>query len=80
MPHPFDAYPESNPDFSANLIRRLRQGQLNDQMIHLLQQGFETELAKETHVLSRPERVRLFRQAANALLADVLARIEKTSS
>jgi hypothetical protein len=48
---------------------------VDGQIIEMLQQVFETEFAKESAVLSRPDRVRLFQQITKAVLADVPGKI-----
>ena len=58
------------------MISHMQQDQIDDQVIRTLQQAFEKELVRENVMLSRPERVRLYRQASRSLLNEVLVKIE----
>jgi hypothetical protein len=57
------------------MTRRVQQTKVDDQIVEILQQVFEKEFDKESLVLSRPERVRLFQQVTKAILTDVLGKI-----
>ncbi len=67
---------DSSFDISKRIILRLKQGKMDNQLLEILHQVFEKELEQENMVLSRPERTRLFHQAAKAVLTDVLAKID----
>jgi hypothetical protein len=74
----FNAYQHSGSydDLSKLMIRRARQDGLDNQLVEILQKFFEKELEKEHMILSRPERVRLFREVSKTILADALGKIE----
>jgi hypothetical protein len=73
--------PNSLPDFGSyediqkKMIQRVRQANLDEKILALLQTKFEEELAQRNLVLSRPERNRLFRDVAKSVLEDVLGRL-----
>ena len=50
---------------------------MNNQILEILQQAVEKEFDKNHILLSRPEKIRLHRQVAKAVLADMLAKIER---
>ena len=53
----------------------MQENQVDNQILEILQQAFEKELGRENIVRSRPERKRLFQEAAKAILTDVLGKI-----
>ena len=57
------------------MTRRVRENQIDAQIIEILTQTFEKELAEVDVMLSRPERVRLFRQVSQVILDEVAAKI-----
>lgn len=80
MFNPANSYPGSGSyeDLLKRMTRRVKQNNVDDQIVLILQQAFEMELGKEHVVLSRPERVRLYRELANAILNDVQGKIGDT--
>ncbi len=78
MLNPPNAYQNSGSyvDLLKRITQRVQQNKVDDQFLVLMQQVFENELAKETIVLSRPERERLFRQVTKAVLTDMLGKLD----
>jgi hypothetical protein len=76
MTNSFDSYPNHDADISKRMTQRLREGKIDQQILEILQQGFEEELGKERIILSRPEKARLFRQSIQAILTDLLTEID----
>ena len=78
MLNPPNSY--QNSGSYVDLLKRITQGvqqkKVDDQILVIMQQVFENELAKENIVLSRPERVRLFRQVTKAVLTDMLGKLD----
>ena len=62
-------------DLLKRMTHQVQQNKVDDQILIILQQVFEKELGKENIVLSRPERVRLFRQVTKAVLTDMLGKL-----
>ena len=62
-------------DLLKRITQQVQQKKVDDQMLAIMQQVFENELDKENIVLSRPERVRLFRQVTKAILTDMLGKL-----
>jgi hypothetical protein len=73
-------YPNSGSydDLLKRMTRRVQQNKVDDQILEILQQVFEKEFNKESVMLSRHERVRLFQQVTKAILTDVLGKIGDT--
>jgi hypothetical protein len=67
-------------DISKRITQRLRQGNIESQILEIIQQGFEKELDKENILLSCPEKVRLFRQSVKVMWTDMIAKIESDKS
>ena len=73
--------PNSLPDFGSyediqkKMIQRVREANLDERILALLQTKYEEELAQRNIMLSRPERNRLFRDIAKAVLDDVLTKL-----
>ena len=74
---PPNPYPNSDP--LKRMTQRMQQRKVDSQVLEILQQVFEKELEQENILLSRPERIRLFRQTAKVVLTDMLAKIERDS-
>jgi len=74
------------PNFSQSsssymgLLKRMtenvQQAKVDDRILQIVRQVYETELVKQKIVLSRPEIERLFRQVMKAVLTDMLAKID----
>jgi hypothetical protein len=67
--------PGSYAGLLQRLTRRVLQTGVDDRIVELLQQAFESQLEREGVVLSRPERVRLYRQISKSVLTEVLGRV-----
>ena len=65
----------SYDDLLKRMTQRVQQSKVDDQIVEIVQRVFEKEFDKESIVLSRPERVRLFQQVTKAILTDVLGKI-----
>lgn len=80
MRNPSDFYPNPGAydDLLKQMTRRARENKIDNQIFEILQQVFEKELSQRNIVLSRSERVRLFRQVAKAILTDVLGKVGDT--
>ena len=74
-PNPFQNS-GSYVDLLKRITNRVQQKKVEDQILVIMQQVFENELDKENIVLSRPERVRLFRQVTKAVLTDMLGKLD----
>jgi hypothetical protein len=68
--------PGSYVDLLKRLTQRVHQAKTDDQILESMQQVVEKELDQQKIVLSRPERVRLFRQVTRAVLTDLLAKLD----
>lgn len=73
-----DSNPNNDSDFdiSKRVTQRMRQVKVNDQILEILQQAFEKSLEQERNILSRPERIRLFRQSMKEILTGLLAKMD----
>jgi hypothetical protein len=73
---------DQNPGSYVDLLKRItqcvRQAKVEDQILEIVQTIVEQELDQQKIVLSRPERVRLFRQVTETVLTDLLAKTEST--
>ena len=78
MLNPPNSYQNSGSyvDLLKRMSQRVQQKKVDDQILVIMQQVFENELAQENIVLSRPERVRLFRQVTKAVLTDMLGKLD----
>ena len=63
-------------DLLKRLTLRLQQRKVDTQILEILQQAVEVELAEGDLVLSRAERRRLFPKVAKVFLNDMLARLD----
>lgn len=63
-------------DLLKRMTQRMQQQKVDDQLLEILQQAFEKELDLRNIVLSRPERVRLFRQITKTILTDMLGKLD----
>ena len=69
----------SDPDLVKRMTQRLQAAGVDKQLLEIFRQSFERELAKENIVgISRPERMRLFRLVAQAILTDRLGKMDDT--
>lgn len=76
MLSPPDPSSGSYVDLLKRLTQRFQQAGIAEQILELMQRAFESELGKQSVVLSRPERVRLFRQVAKSILTSLLEKLE----
>ena len=70
-------FSSSFEDLLKRITQRIQQGKIETRLLDVLQRAYEEELAQEHIVLSRPERKRLFRLAAKAILTDLLAQLDR---
>jgi hypothetical protein len=63
-------------DLLKRMTQRVQQQKVDDRLLEILQQVFEKELETGNIVLSRPERVRLFRQLTKAILTNMLGKLD----
>ena len=68
----FDSY----GDLLKRVTQRVQQAKVDSQILEIVQQIVEKELGQQKIVLSRPERVRLFRQVMKAVLTDLLTKLD----
>jgi hypothetical protein len=68
--------PGSFEEAVERMTRRVRQDEVDAQLFEILQQVFEKELGRENVVLSRPDRVRLFRELIKTVMNDVLSKLD----
>jgi hypothetical protein len=83
MLNPFDPKRESGLSSYVNLKQRMlktvQAANVNDQIFQVVQNAFENALQKENIVLSRPERKRLFAQILQAVLEDMVKKLDDRS-
>ena len=77
MSTPHNSYSDADPSFDLvkRITQRLQQGGVNNQILEILQQAVEKEFDKNHILLSRPEKIRLYRLVTKAVLTDMLAKI-----
>jgi hypothetical protein len=68
--------PNAYLDLLKRLTLRLQARKVDNQILEILQQAVEKELAEGDLVLSRAERRRLFPKVAKVFLNDMLARLD----
>lgn len=68
--------PGSFDEVLERMTRHVRQAEVDTRIFEILQQVFEKELGRENVILSRPDRVRLFREIVKAIMNDVLGKID----
>ena len=78
MLNPPDYYGNSDSfdDLLKRVTRRVREQKVDHQIVELLQQVFDKDLSKANLVLSRSDRVRLFREVSKAILTDARGKID----
>jgi len=69
--HGSDSYEE----LLKRMTQHARENQIDAQILEILKNTFEKELGEVDVMLSRPERVRLFRQVSKAILDDVTKKL-----
>jgi hypothetical protein len=75
-PPDFNQNPGSYVDLLKRITQRVQQAKIDNQILESVQQVVEKELNQQKIVLSRPERLRLFRQVKKTVLTDLLAIID----
>jgi hypothetical protein len=73
----FNPAPQDSGSYTG-LLKRMTTGvqqKIGDQILAMIQNAYEKQLEEEKVVLSRPERVRLFKQIAKSVLTGALAKI-----
>ena len=73
-PPPYPQNPGSYEDLYKRIIRHIQQNN-NEKIMEILQRAFETALEKESIMLSRPERSRLYQEVSKAVLTGLLENI-----
>lgn len=63
-------------DLLKQMTQRVKQQKIDDQILETLQQAFEKELGLVSIVLSRPERVYLFRQITMEIMIELLKKLD----
>jgi len=63
-------------DVLKRMTQHAQQEKVDEKIFEIMKQAFETGLNKENIILSRPERVRLFKQVTKNVLSDVLEKID----
>jgi hypothetical protein len=78
MLNPPNSYPSpgSYVDLLKRITQRVQQAKVDNQILEIVQQVVEKELDQQKIVLSRPERVRLFRQVTKTVLTELLAKLD----
>jgi hypothetical protein len=74
----FNPLPQDSGSYMG-LLKRMTDGvqrEIEGQLLVMIQNAYERQLEKEKVVLSRPERVRLYRQIAKSVLTGALSRID----
>ena len=71
--------PDPFPDLLHRMTQRLQEEKVDNQILEILQQAFDTIFDQNHILLSRPERIRLFRQASKSVLTDVLEKLDRDS-
>ena len=64
----------SYDDLLKLMTQRAEHNEIDRKLIEILQQFFEKELEKDSMVLSRSERVRLFRELSKAILTNAISK------
>jgi len=74
---PFN-YSSSYEEFLARLRKSLRNQNVSENILSLLETGFEKALSEQNIVLSRPERVRAYHTVSKEILTEVLKQFDKS--
>lgn len=67
---------DSYQNLLQRMTRKMREKNMVEEILQTMQRTFDNELAGENLVLSRPERVRLFKQAAKPILTEMLEKLD----
>jgi hypothetical protein len=78
MFNPPDSYPNpgSYLDLKKRMIQHMQQAKVDDRMIEIVQMACENELDKQHIVLSSLEKELLLRQVIQAVLTDILVKLD----
>jgi len=81
MKNPFgdQKIPGSYHNLQERMYKKVS-GQVNDQILGILQKAYENALYEENVVLSRPERKRLLSQIVTMVMEDMLKKLDSSSS
>ncbi len=63
-------------DLTKRIIQRVQANKVEDQILGIMHQVFEKELENEKALLSRQEKVRLFCQVTQAVLAEIVTNLD----
>lgn len=79
MINPPNSYPDSGSfdDVLERMTRHIRHDEVDSRILEILQGVFEKELGRENAMLSRPDRVHLFREIVKTVMNDVLGQIDR---
>jgi hypothetical protein len=69
--------PTSEYDLSKRITQRLRQANIESQILEIIDRVYKEVLDKEHILLARPEKARLYFQSVKTILRDMLADIER---
>ncbi len=69
--------PNSFVELRLRILKRLRAGKVNDQLLGVLQTAYENAFAPEHLVLSRVERKRLMRDVLKSVMEDLSRQLEE---
>ena len=64
-------------DLANRITQRMLQNQLDQQIIQVVKQGFTRILSSDTIILSRPQRVQLYKQVAQAFLNQIIDNLDQ---
>ena len=83
MLNPFGSQQDPGLSSYVNLKKRMLQNvqaaKIDDQIFQVVQNAFEAALGKESIVLSRPERKRLFAQILQSVLEEMVSKLDGRS-
>ncbi len=63
-------------DLLQRITRRVKEADIEQQLVDVIMRAYEAELERENVILSRPERSRLFRQVTRSVLEELLSRYD----
>lgn len=63
-------------DLSKRIVQRLRQANIEMQILEIIERVYREELVKENILLASPEKARLYFQSVKTILTDMLTDIE----
>ena len=77
MFNPPNSHPNPSPyfDLLKKITQLVQENKVEEQILQIVQQVFEKELASENIVLSPPEKTRLLQQVTRAVLTEAITKI-----